>query len=105
MLVTSSFVGLIVQIFFTCTWTQGCVYPQAQNVMRLLGFCSVLRTRRSSYVSGQALTFLEGLVVFLCVSDMQPSSVYTHRKPPWMGTSQEFGAALGLLPQVSPLFW
>jgi hypothetical protein len=59
------------------------MYGQAQreqhiNVMHLLGFCSVLSTRRLSYVSGQALTFLEGPGVFLCVSDMPLSSHYTH---------------------------
>jgi hypothetical protein len=65
------------------------------NVMHLLGFCSVLSTRSSSYVSGQALTFLEGPgVFFFCVSEMQLSSQYTQYAP-WMCRSQEFGAALG----------
>lgn len=85
------------------------MYGQAQrdqhiNVMHLLGFCSVLSTWRSFYVSGQALTFLEGPGVFLSVSDMQLSSHYTQYALR-MGTSQVFGVALGLLPQASPLFW
>ncbi len=49
--------------------------------MHLLVFCSVLSRRRSSYVSGQALTFLEGPGVFLCVSEICSWAVITQSMP------------------------
>jgi hypothetical protein len=87
--------------------------------MHLLVFCSVLRTRSSSYVSGQALTFLDAPVIFLCVSDMQLSShykqYYAHHENgritriwccPWAAASGEpfslvMLQSMGLLPTMN----
>jgi len=52
-----------------------------------------------SYIFGRACCFS------LCVRYYAAEQCLHTQKAPRMGTSQEFGAALGLLPQVSPLFW
>jgi hypothetical protein len=51
-----------------------------------------------SYIFGRAWCFS------LCVRYAAEQSLHTLCIP-WMGTSQELGVALGLLPQLSPLFW